>query len=568
MSYETDKQIFKPEVEDFLDEDIEKVEKRNKNKKKSSIFSVSEIDRLLSFLKIHNRNIKFKKKSDNEILVDKNDMDKKDNKLELPQDYTNVDNMLLKDGNLIATMNFEDIRKRKKDKKKKDKKEKRKLSFKFTNFFKKFKKTKDELPDEDIERVEKRKDKTKKFSLFKKLKRKKKNKNPNKASSSESKNPNKAPSNENLKDKILSYLDGVTYTIKDLIHILKKAEIIQQVQTSLDQLNEFINTNITLDKNKKLSQLVTLMSKLAVDAQLYINIQKAAEIESLLKEKGLDSNKEVMDLFNKIINYEEKLTKNINDLYDYISDNKETLDADSIINKMNQILGIPQISADELLIKELKEKLEAKEKELEKTKKELNSAKEELEKRNQKVDNSTENLTPQDEVEPFDIENQNEKIKKSLQLQKIYDRYNKIKKELNEKSSELNYLKQEYSIIEKSIYGENFNELSIDEKKEITLLTSKEKLELLKEKLEEIKRVKMEIDVLSSKEIKYRVEFGDIESKVAEDYSNLYNSLLFEKEEEDIRNKKMNDSKEFFNNFTDEEIQAINKYKKYEKTLN
>ena len=118
------------------------------------------------------------------------------------------------------------------------------------------------------------------------------------------------------------------------------------------------------------------------------------------------------------------------------------------------------------------------------------------------------------------------------------------------------------------MYGENISELSIDEKKEIALINSKGNLELLREKLQEIKNVEDEIKKLSKLIAVYYTKFGlNIEENYRTDYINSYNSQLFEKEEKEKREEKLNDSKYFYNEFNDEEIQAINKYMKYEKTL-
>ncbi len=592
MSYETDKKIF--------------------SKKKP-------IDRFFEKLQRDNEEMQFKKIDDNTIAVDSEDIENNNEVISIPRNYTYDEEqgaVYDQNGDMLARIVYRDLNKIE-DKKdvlpdenieeveERDKKGKMSIFSKIGNFFsKKFKgkkkDKKDVLPDEDIEKIEER-DKKKKTSIFskisnffsKKFKGKKKDKK-DVLPDEDIEEVEEKEKNLELKDKIFKYLDGVNYTIKDLINILKKSDLVSSKEDYLSKLNEFIDKNMNLDKDKKLVALSVELCKLANEVEYEIDISKSEEIVKIFEEKGFDSNISIKNLYNEIItNSDKNSDKYLGTLYDYVMNNKENLNIDDLINEMNRILGKdPNVSKYENKIKELEEKLrkaESRQKELEekiaKSQPEKKEPKENVTKSQPEKKEPKENVTKSQpekkesnninnndkkEQDKVDISNANEldeQMKKSLKLQKVYERYNQIHNSLNEKLKELEYLKQEYSIIEKSIYGENISKLDLQEKNKLTLLASKEKLELLKEKLEEIKAVQMQIDALSSKWAKYKVEYGDIDKKVEDDRSNSYNSLLFNKEEENIRNKKKNESNEFFSKFSDEEIQAIDKYIKYEKTL-
>lgn len=194
-----------------------------------------------------------------------------------------------------------------------------------------------------------------------------------------------------------------------------------------------------------------------------------------------------------------------------------------------------------------------------------------------------------------------------LQDEEVYNGYNETQNMLNNKIEELSYLREEFDIISKPIYGDglikNREKISIaDEElqrtitaslREKTLLAPKEKLELLKEKLAEIKVVEREINTLCFKIGKYCAEYGFDFSEKYKHYKTIALSMVyFEnelneylKKKQDERNIELqemrNDAVDVFNRFndkeleviymsrkySDEELAAIYKYRNYEKSL-
>lgn len=173
-----------------------------------------------------------------------------------------------------------------------------------------------------------------------------------------------------------------------------------------------------------------------------------------------------------------------------------------------------------------------------------------------------------EEIKSTVIYNMTNEENKSSKLEKAYKKYEKLQELLNDKFNELRYLKEEYKTIEKFIYGDSFESLTVEQKRDLTLFAPKERLELLKEKLQEIKIVEKNIEYLTVKAEVYNRNYGmNIREKYRQDYINSVNDALFNKEVEDKRKEKMNDSLSLYNNFSDEELQTIYKYMDYQKTL-
>ncbi|MBP3635700.1 MAG: hypothetical protein J6J17_04545 [Bacilli bacterium] len=386
--------IFDENTDDVIDADykvLEEVTQGENAKNKKHFFKRSkkkQFNSLLHDLQQSNPNIKIEKLDNNKIVFDDKDYEKNGKKFDLPieYDYDKESDQVFKDGRLIATIVYKDLENKREDNidlsdinieevTQRQNKNKRKL-------FKKKNKSKEDvdLSNIDIDEVTKRK-KGKKISMFiskifknikNKFKKEEVDSKDNNIINQENEN-NYDPEDISLKDKILKYLDGVTYTIKDLIHIMKKADIISEKEEKLKLINEFLDNNKNLENDKKLVSLVLELDKLANNFEMEKAIKKTEKIKEFLEEKGFDLNSELIDLYNEIINSEENYIENVNSLYSYIINNKEEITLENIINEMNKILGKTSVNEqvkDEDKIRKLEEKKKQLEKEIEKRAKE------------------------------------------------------------------------------------------------------------------------------------------------------------------------------------------------------
>ena len=402
---------------------------------------------------------------------------------------------------------------------KKDKKEKK--TSKIVDFFKnKFSKKDIELEDEEIEEITERQ----KFRLFKKKDK-------------EVRKVKDATKYEDLsiQDKLFKYLHGTKYTWKDLINIVNKVAIINEDEEKAAKLNEFLDKNKDLDSKKKVAALVYEIVDILGNKESSVKINPMCEqIKEFFAKNKLDENEEVINLYNEIIMND----NNIDQLYDYVLNNmEEAKNAKNIVNEMNKILGKEVEKNDTIKLPEIKD---TKDKKVSKT---VVSAEEKT------VELPKTNTT---------------KIEKENKVEISYDKYKKVQDELNDKLNELEYLKHEYSVLEKSIYGKSLDKLSVEKKRDIMLTADSQKLIQLKEKLSEIKEVQQQIDKLSLRAGAYYMKYGvDVKSAYEEKYSQDYNEAVSQRERED----KMDESLYLFNKFKDDEIAAIYKYMDYEKTL-
>lgn len=386
--------IFDENTDDVIDADYKMLEEATQGvntKNKKHFFKGSkkkQFNSLLKDLQQSNPNIKIEKLDNDNIVFDDKDYEKNGKIFDLPieYDYDKESNQVFKDGRLIATIVYKDLENKKEDNvdlsdinieevTQRQNKNKRKL-------FKKKNKSKEDvdLSNIDIEEVTKRK-KGKKVSTFiskifkdikNKFKKEKVDSKDNGIINQENGN-NYDPEDISLKDKILKYLDGVTYTIKDLIHIMKKADIISEKEEKLKLINEFLDNNKNLENDKKLVPLVLELDKLANNFEMEKAIKKTEKIKEFLEEKGFDLNSELIDLYNEIINSEENYIENVDSLYSYIINNREEITLESIINEMNKILGktpVNEQAKDKDKIEKLEEKKKQLEKEIEKRAKE------------------------------------------------------------------------------------------------------------------------------------------------------------------------------------------------------
>ena len=377
---------------------------------------------------------------------------------------------------------------------------------------------------------------------------------------------------DELKNKLYNELHNEKGKIRKLFDKinkrLRRSKDAQLKDVSIDEVNK-------LEKGR----FATFFANVAYDQRLLRINKYIRQNEELRDDQVVKSSVEQMGK-------EDNKQSLIKKLYKYIKKNpKDACKADNFLNKCSELLKVKN-NTNPLDDDEAKRKAEDAKKKAEedakkkadysakrkaeedaKKKAEEDAKKKAEEDAKRKAEEDAKKKAEEDAKKKADYSNNNYQIEKSQKLQKAYDRCNDLEDKLNEKNSELEYLKKEYAVLLKDIYGENFNNLNVEEKQAKTLLASKEKLELLRQKLEEMKQLQKEIDSLSSKIASYYIYYGNIEKEAQQDRINAYNALLFEEEEQRRRQEKIADSECLFNNFSDEELQTICKYSKYLKQL-
>ena len=275
---------------------------------------------------------------------------------------------------------------------------KEKKQNKIVAFFKsKFSKKDIELEDEEIEEITERD----RFRLF--GKKDKKVETTKKETKFE---------DLSIQDKLFKYLRGTGCTWKDLINIVNKVAIINEDEEKAAKLNEFLNKNKNLDNDKKVAalvyEIVDILGKVEKkESTVKIN-PMCEQIKEFFAKNKLDENKDIINLYNEIVMSDD----NIDKLYDYVLNNmEEAKNAENIINEMNKILGkeVKEIKTAPTVIKATR--------------------------------------VPKTVVNTKELPKTNNEKENKVEIS--YDKYKKVQDELNDKLNELEYLKHEYSVLEK-----------------------------------------------------------------------------------------------------------------------